>query len=193
MSITEGNDSHFAWIYSFNPAAPKALSHLCLATDGLFLVQASVFVENPWLQATVSYPGDSILQSALFAPALRVSMPSRTQSSLSLVKDGGGILFRAKHLSHHLFATSDTAIRLCFCLISLLPGAMGARFSGLCTTVFFLRQELSVAWSSQTRVGWLSSGPHLFPPAYQWGYRYMLQCLAFVWVLGIYQLDLESM
>ena len=46
---------------------------------------------------TVSYPGDSILQSALFAPALRVSMPSRTQSSLSLVKDGGGILFRAKH------------------------------------------------------------------------------------------------
>lgn len=172
---------------------PKALSHLCLATDGLFLVQASVFVENPWLQVTVSYPGDSILQSALFAPALRVSMPSRTQSSLSLVKDGVGILFRAKHLSHHLFATSDTAIRLCFCLISLLPGAMGARFSGLCTTVFFLRQELSVAWSSQTRVGWLSSGPHLFPPAYQWGYSYMLQCLAFVWVLGIYQLDLESM
>lgn len=47
VSITEGNDSHFAWIYSFNPAAPKALSHLCLATDGLFLVQASVFVENP--------------------------------------------------------------------------------------------------------------------------------------------------
>jgi hypothetical protein len=102
-------------------------------------------------------------------------------------------LFRAKHLSHHLFATSDTAIRLCFCLISLLPGAMGARFSGLCTTVVFLRQDLSVAWSSQTRVGWLSSVPHLFPPAYQWGYRYMLQCLAFVWVLGIYQLDLESM
>jgi len=26
---------------------PKALSHLCLATDGLFLVQTSVFVENP--------------------------------------------------------------------------------------------------------------------------------------------------